>query len=50
MVDVPKFAFHTPDYAFKNVLTKSKTGIKNFIVEKPTSQQLTLEEYFDLAI
>ena len=47
---MPKFALYALGYAFKNVLTKSKTGIINFIIEKSTSQQLTLDECFDLAI
>jgi hypothetical protein len=48
--DIPKFIFYALGYAIERVLSRTRSGIKGFLLKKEQSQQLTLAQCFNLEV
>lgn len=48
--EMPKFIFYAIGYALERVLSMSRSGIDGFLPPKVRSQQITLFEYFKIAV
>ena len=46
--DIPQFIFYALGYAIECVLSRTRSGIKGFLLKKEQSQQLTLFEVFGI--
>ena len=47
---MPKFIFYALGYAIERVLARTRSGIKGFLLKKEQSQQLTLAQYYGIAV
>lgn len=47
--DIPKFIFYALGYAIERILSKTRTGIEDYLSPKVKSQQMNLFEYFKIA-
>lgn len=47
---MPRFVFYAIGYALERVLSMSRSGISGFLPPKVRSKQVTLFEYFKIAV